>query len=241
MPEDHQVRQGECLQSIASEAGFLWETIWNHPKNAKLKNKRKDPNVLLPGDVVHLPDKQTRDESGGTEQKHSFKVKGTPAKLSLRLIKTKQDDADEAVEQKPEDEWSFTEDEPVTLEDEPRKDVPFHLYVDGQCVKEGKTDGDGRLEAEISPTAHSGELILNPGTSQETSIDLNLRCMDPISEPAGICKRLINLGFPCPMEEGEITPEVQLAIRAFQKQYGLPEHGEADDATKNELVTQHGG
>lgn len=41
------VQKGDCLSSIAFGFGFLPDTLLNHPANAGLKQKRKDPNILL--------------------------------------------------------------------------------------------------------------------------------------------------------------------------------------------------
>jgi LysM domain len=58
MPSNYKVRQGDHLSDIATALGFSsYETIWNHPKNAKLKQKRVNPNVLFPGDTLFIPDK----------------------------------------------------------------------------------------------------------------------------------------------------------------------------------------
>ncbi|MGB9698788.1 MAG: LysM peptidoglycan-binding domain-containing protein [Thermodesulfobacteriota bacterium] len=55
MPE-YTVKQGDCLSSIGEKYGIFWEKIWNQPKNDKLKEKRKNPNILYPGDVIFIPD-----------------------------------------------------------------------------------------------------------------------------------------------------------------------------------------
>lgn len=68
MPE-YAVKQGDCMESIAQKFGLFWEKIWNHPKNVKLNEQRKDPNVLYPGDVVFVPEKEDKEESGATEQR----------------------------------------------------------------------------------------------------------------------------------------------------------------------------
>lgn len=239
MAEDHAVRQGESVMSIAQENGFLWETIWNHPKNAQLKAKRVDPNVLMPGDVVHIPDRQERKESGGADQSHTFKRKGIPAVVRIAFRKPKEE-PDEKVEQKATDPSEYEEPDPKPSKDEPMADVPFALYADGKLVKEGKTGGDGKLEAGIPTSARSAWVVFHPGTAKERTLDLNIREMDPIEEIPGICKRLNNLGFPCPVEEKEITPPVADALRAFQRQNGLEPTGKADGKTRDLLKKAHG-
>ncbi len=84
--KDHSVEQGECLTSIAHQYGFFWQTLWNHPRNAELKQQRKSPNTLLPGDTVHIPDKRLKEEARETGSLHRFRVKGIPARLRLKLM-----------------------------------------------------------------------------------------------------------------------------------------------------------
>ena len=66
MPVFHKVQSGECLSTIGKQYRFEdFRTIFDHPKNGPLKRKRENPNVLLPGDCLFIPDKeqQTGDSS----------------------------------------------------------------------------------------------------------------------------------------------------------------------------------
>ena len=83
------VKQGDCIYSIAKAHGFLWETLWDLPENAELKQMRKDPAVLYPGDRVFIPDLRKKEEPGETEKRHRFRLKGTPSKLVLRFLDDK--------------------------------------------------------------------------------------------------------------------------------------------------------
>lgn len=43
-------------------------------------------------------------------------------------------------------------------------------------------------------------------------------------------------GFPTGPEKGTITPQTEVALRAYQQKYGLPTTGELDEATQRSLV-----
>jgi N-acetylmuramoyl-L-alanine amidase len=131
---DHEVKQGDCINSIGFQYGFFPKTLWNHPDNAELKTLRKDPNVLKQGDVVHIPDKNQKEELCGTEKLHKFKRRGVPSKFNLRLL----------------------------FDDKPRSNEDYVLEIDGKMIK-GKTDGDGWIRQRISPDAKEGKLKLKDG------------------------------------------------------------------------------
>lgn len=59
----YKVKQGDSICSIAFEHGLFPDTIWNDAKNSSLKQERKDPNVLYPGDVVYVRDKEEKQAS----------------------------------------------------------------------------------------------------------------------------------------------------------------------------------
>lgn len=79
---EHIVKKGDCISSIAKNTGHFWEKIWEHPPNSTLKSQR-DPNVLEEGDRVIIPDKTEKEESGGTEMEHTFRRKGEPSILRI--------------------------------------------------------------------------------------------------------------------------------------------------------------
>jgi len=146
---DYVVQQGDCISSIAARYGYFWQTIWN--ANAELKELRDNPNVLLPGDVVKIPDKVLREESCATDQNHQFVLKGTPAKF--RLI--------------------------VERFNIPLANRRYILEIDGK-VFEGTTDAGGLLEVSIDPAARAGHLQM-PDDGLECALELgNLDPVDQI-------------------------------------------------------------
>jgi Putative peptidoglycan binding domain len=264
MAQDYKARPGDCISSIAFTHGFFWETLWNHSKNSVLKSKRQDPNILGEGDVVHIPDLRTKDESAGAESTHRFKVKGVPAKLKLRLMRPKPKETNPDEEEMSaggglgglgavsgllvgdsggDNNVSNLADPdyvPPKEEEEPIKNADYIFEVDGVEVAKGRTDGDGCVQLKIIPDARKGRLIVHPGLSEERIIPLELGGMDPIDEVSGIRKRLSNLGYFCQLEGPEDAEDVQTALRGFQEKNGLQATGKPDDATKDKLKSING-
>ena len=80
----HKVKQGEYLASIAANHGISPQAVWADPANAKLQQKRENPDVLYPGDRIAIPDKSARTESGATENRHRFRFLGR--RVMLRIV-----------------------------------------------------------------------------------------------------------------------------------------------------------
>jgi len=86
MATNHIVKQGEHLARIAAQYGFRdYTTIWGHPANAALKQKRKSPHVLHPGDTVIIPEKAVKTETRPTGAQHVFRVKTKKLALHIKL------------------------------------------------------------------------------------------------------------------------------------------------------------
>jgi hypothetical protein len=132
-----QIYQGQSIPSVAKDNGFFWETLWNHPENSALKEKRKNPNVLFEGDEVFVPELETKEVTKPTEAKHKFKRKGDPLKFKLQLL----------------------------MMGKPRKNEEYVLVVDGKQFR-GKTDGEGKLEETLPGNATGGVLRLRGGKEE---------------------------------------------------------------------------
>lgn len=59
--EPYVIRQGDTLARLAYRFGFDAEVVWNDAKNHDLRKDRSDPNILLPTDVLYIP--ETREPS----------------------------------------------------------------------------------------------------------------------------------------------------------------------------------
>jgi hypothetical protein len=207
---EYEVQQGDCIASIADAHGLFWQTIWNDPQNADLKRVRKNPNILFPGDRVHIPEKDLKWQSRPTEQKHQFVRLGVPEKLEI-VVKS----ADEA-----------------------RANEKYRLVIDGKEFT-GQTDGNGRLKQSIPPGSKMGVLTVGEGAAEQ-AFEIKLGHMDPIDEISGLQGRLNNLGFDCGEENGELNDVTVAAMQAFQAKAGIPVTREPDQATRDALASEHG-
>jgi hypothetical protein len=127
---DHIVRGGECVASIAKQTGHFWQTIWDEPANSDLKTIRKQPNVLLDGDRITIPELRPKEDSGQTEMRHRFKRRGEPSHLRIRVLD----------------------------QDKPMASMPYKLVIDGKQTIEGMLDAEGVLDVPIPGNAKKGEL-----------------------------------------------------------------------------------
>lgn len=207
----HSVVAGDCISSIAATHGLFWETVWDHPANAALRQRRTSPNVLAPGDQVVVPDKRQQQHRLATGARHGFKLLGVPVLLRMQLH------------------WG----------DAARADEPFVATIDG-VEQRGRTGSDGSLALKIGPAARTGSLVVGEGArcSQYT---LALGEMDPVDEPAGVIERLRNLGYDSGPPRGAWDDAASAALQAFQKDEGLSESGVADAQTQARLRERHDG
>ena len=238
------VQQGDYLSRIAKQNGFPdYTVIWNDPNNAQLKQTRQNPSVLYPGDQVYIPDKQQRQESGSTEQRHPFIVnRGT---LMLRLI------LEDAFE-------------------EPVANAQCALTVDGQ-VSQPTTDGTGKIELEIPQDAQSATLVIRSDETafQNIPIPIQIGALDPVDQVSGQIARLNNLGYfagnlagaqggsggnadpfntsnntgcGCSNVDSNSTADQQFlsAVEEFQCDQGLPVDGICGPVTQAKLKKVHG-
>lgn len=138
----HTVDKGECLAKIAAKYGFTWQTIWNAPENGALRRKRKDPNVLQPGDLIVLPNpggKQLPVEMG---KSHKFILKRQKINLYIKLV----------------------------VDGKPLASEPWQIEF-GDREIEGQTDGDGILSADV-PVEKNEVILSLPRRQQTYTLAL---------------------------------------------------------------------
>jgi hypothetical protein len=215
------IRQGDFLLKLAVRFGFDAEEVWNDPKNDDLRQVRKNPNILHPGDILYIPAKPAPsglDVLAGTVNGYTAVVPRTEVKLMLRAGKKR-----------------FLS-QPCTVEGM-------------KTEKPLKTDGEGNLTLSVPVSVK--ELVVcvvdreAAKAPKAAHVDPTVRFrillghMDPVEERSGLRARLTHLGYYVPMQEDE-EAELREAVLAFQCAAGLPLTGEPDEVLHAALVKAHG-
>jgi N-acetylmuramoyl-L-alanine amidase len=211
----HVVAQGEHLSHIAADHGFSdFMTLWDHPENRELKNRRRNPHVLMPGDELFIPERELKEETKPTEQRHRFKIARKP--LMLRLVIK-------------------------DFDNQPLADTKVQLQVEG-TVRELKTDGQGLIETPIPPTAEQAVIVFqDPSVPFDMQVPVRIGYLDPVEEVSGQKARLRNLGYYVDAPEGQPDePRLSHAVQEFQCDFGLPVDGLCGTQTQAKLRQVHG-
>lgn len=214
---NHSVKQGDTVLALAKKHGFpSADAILADGGNASLKESRKDPGILQPGDTVVIPTRAMLQEACAIDSTHKFKV--TRPKAWVRVAVK---DADG-----------------VAL-----KGKKFQLTIEALQVN-GTVPDDGIIEQKVPVDAKSGRLtvFLSDKPNDVEIWNLQLGWMDPLDSISGVQSRLTNLGFDCNddgtptgvLDEGTIA-----AIKAFQARIGTEETGAIDDTLKQKLTAYY--
>jgi len=216
MATDYTVQQGDYLSKIAKDFGFTdYRVIWNDPDNAELKAKRKNPNVLYPGDKLVIPDKTLREEPRPTDERHRF-VMERPA-LRLRLV----------------------------LEDvyeRPIANATCLLTIEGES-RRVTTDGKGRIDEPLPAGVTSARLIIQDAVQthlNSIAIPVKIGHLDPPEELSGQRARLTNLGYFPGKAASKDDPTFRAAVEQFQADHGLTVDGICGPRTQDKLKDVHG-
>lgn len=210
-PVNHKVVPGDCAVSVCAEAGLDPKIVFKRPENAKLREHPHDaPEILAPGDLLHLPALELRQEKRATGAYHPFKLKTTPARLKIKFLDNGQ----------------------------PRANLACIVQIDG-VKAEATTDADGLLDHPIPPAATMVQLRLGGADSLEDYF-FKLGHLDPLDTISGLQARLTNLGYTPGPIDNLMGPRTRAAINNFQHARKIAVTGNADQATLTELKAAYG-
>jgi Putative peptidoglycan binding domain len=211
------VRQGDHLRKIAVANAFDADTVWADPANADLKKLRVTYNLLLPGDVVQIPD-------------------GTPAGTPLDTGATNTFTAAAA---KP-----CTITHAFVRGGVPVANATYWLVgsVDDSTSK--TTDGNGMATFDVPADADSVQVRFQDGSSYVLMVGyLDPVATPPGAEQRLIHLGYLDEGDPVDDDDASRAGHdacVALGLAAFQGDNGLPPTGVLDDATAQKLASVYG-
>jgi N-acetylmuramoyl-L-alanine amidase len=199
----HVVRRGDNLTAIARQYGITgWKKLWDYSGNEKLRKRRKNPNVLYPGDEVAIPPIEVHQISRSTDEMHRIIITAELVELRVVLVDHNQ----------------------LPFKSEPYE-VRFSLRDDSPA-RTGITDDQGLVIEQL--TAHEPLAWLDlPGPGLRWAFDLrnallpipNRESLDDDKDPAteelavkGLQARLNALGFPVGEVDGKLGPRTQSAL-----------------------------
>ena len=212
----HTVRQGECLLTIANQYNISdWRSIFDHPSNEELQQKRRSPFILFPGDKVNIPDDLLQRHVLKSGCSHTFVLKQPCFKLKIVL---------------------------ESARGIPFSEKPYKLELNDANSSEicGTTKPDGLLEADIPLEAKKGKLAIwmkNPQSENAGDYVWNLQFgeLDPEGEQSGVQQRLKNLG----LLGNNSSSSTQKALEMFQLMNKLSTKRGLDEETQDKLAKVH--
>lgn len=134
----HSALYDETITSIAAQYGFSPKTLWEHPENKTLKEKRPNMNILQKGDEVFIPGKSVKWEMVQAEKQYTIKLEGIQSFINLQLL------------------------------DSDRTSRPNATYLISITAKSGKTfpdrkgttDNDGFINEPVPPDVDTATIIV---------------------------------------------------------------------------------
>jgi N-acetylmuramoyl-L-alanine amidase len=215
MPITHKVNQGECGEGIAWAHGLEdFKAVWNSGDNAELRKRRSDPNILMPGDALVVPEAKPRVYMLATGKHHRIVLKIPQKELRLRVLAHK---------------------------DEPLANAKYRLILDDvRQPREGTTDGDGVLKEKVRVHIRGGLLQIDGRRFRLRFNYINPFPAEPDESMSGVSSRLTNLGYESGGASKAGNPALSSALALYQSDAEIDPTGEADSATKDQLEKDYG-
>lgn len=243
-------KYGDYLVGIADRHGTTWQEIWNHPLNAEHRQKRVSPDILYPGDVLHVPAVVSPGPLGPAAPQPAqpppsldvpppWPYPPPPPRLGLPSVPTwvcPEGTCNCAGGHAKVDPVKHT----VFLFDEQSRRIPHaqcRVHVSGaELPSPTVADGSGAITFEVSPTLTSVIIEWAPHDvpTRATLPFRRLYHLDPGGpDREGVRRRLHHVG----VSGGHFLEE---QIRDFQEAYGLPVDGQVASVA-GPLLAYHDG
>jgi hypothetical protein len=162
------VKKGDFLLRLAAEFGFDADTVWQDPSNEDLRALRSDPNILLAGDLLYIPDPPIEPPPMTSLVLGSTNAFVAPDPPTMTLT------------------HRFIGDDPTTYASK------SYTVQELDQLTGLMSDGDGVVTFEAPVTLDTATVVF---TDTGESWPLAIGDLDPINSPPGIFQRLQHLGY----------------------------------------------
>lgn len=218
------VNEGDCFVSLAAEAGIRdYKLLVDHGPNSGVKQNRPNPNMLVKGDVVEVPDGKTKKETKAVDKTWTFEVKALKPPKLLIILLDKDDKPLGKVKWKlvgsQTVEGKTKKDGKIEIEQIPPTEKTATLHVTLPAGKDEDDDdefgptGDDAYPPEIDPDHFPDEWPEQPDRT-EVEWTLSIGGLPSHNDKSGVQARLRNLGFGCKVGADDKTTE--RAVKAYQ-------------------------
>jgi hypothetical protein len=205
------IKEGDFLTKLAHTLGFEATTVWNDAKNAKLKKLRKDPDLLLAGDILFVPDKARKKLSYTKESDNAYVAKVPKIEVTIALEKDGEPIANEEYVLE-----GLGDDEPKTTDENGNAVIKAPVHVREVVLRFTKRDEVYQIRfGELDPAD-------TPSGARKRLTHLGLY--------TGVAEQ---------SSEAD-EKQLAAALAEFQRRNKLKPSGELDDATSKALVDAHG-
>ena len=210
------IKQGDYLAKIAHSLGFSADEVWSHPRNADLKQLR-DPNLLLPGDVLFIPDPAAPPLgiTGGSSNDYSAEIPTTTVTVFFKNL------------------------------GKPRANERYVITGLGEAI-EGTTDAEGKVEITVSVHLREVDVafpddyaIYGVRVGDMDPIDEPSGARKRLQH-LGYYDWAADQPLDASLGEDELEGANKAAILAYQQANGLEATGVIDVATRAALEEHHG-
>jgi hypothetical protein len=130
---DHRIKAGESIAHLAIPLGYTIGDVWNHAGNQALRERRRHPNHLVPGDVVAFPPWKAKELLLATNTVHVFQRHQEPT--TFVMVQLFDGDA-------------------------PRVDQPWSFKLNSGKTLSGTSDSDGVVTLVVPASATGGSLTV---------------------------------------------------------------------------------
>ncbi len=208
------IRRGDTLTKLAFLHELDADRVWNDEANRELRERRSHPDILLPGDVLAIPERSPRHQAiaPGETRRIRAHVPSVEVRIALR---------DE--------------------DGRPRAGVAYR--VEGLTAEPipGHADASGVAILRVPVHVEEVRLVVD---GAPRALRVRVGHLDPVEEPSGVRQRLTHLGYLRWRDALEDTAEgharIARAIGALQRDAGLTVTGEIDAPTRAALEQRHG-